>query len=67
MLYMFSEVPTGGRHSFYTLARPPITHLLASSSFLDSIFGIERQAFRKKMTDLNTMMWEQGLPYEPWL
>lgn len=24
----------------------------------------ETQAFRKKMTDLNTMMWEQGLPYE---
>ena len=24
------------------------------------------EAFRKKMTDLNTMMWEQGLPYAAW-
>ncbi|CAK8997028.1 Potassium voltage-gated channel subfamily H member 6 (Ether-a-go-go-related gene potassium channel 2) (ERG-2) (Eag-related protein 2) (Ether-a-go-go-related protein 2) (Voltage-gated potassium channel subunit Kv11.2) [Durusdinium trenchii] len=25
---------------------------------------VNSKAFRKKMTDLNTMMWEQGLPYE---
>ncbi|CAK9117591.1 unnamed protein product [Durusdinium trenchii] len=39
-------------------------YVLGEVCAIVSDMNSETQAFRKKMTDLNTMMWEQGLPYE---
>lgn len=39
-------------------------YVLGEVCAIVSDMNSESQAFRKKMTDLNTMMWEQGLPYE---